>query len=60
MLYSRSCLILKQSLKGSALEKSRSDISPEIKRLKEVNDILHQQNESLFQENLSKNTIIQR
>ena len=39
-------LILKQSLKDSTLEKSPSDISSEIKRLKEVNDILRQQNES--------------
>ena len=52
-------LILKQSLKDSALEKSPSDISFEVKRLREVNDILHQQNESLLQENWSKNTIIQ-
>ena len=52
-------LILKQSLKDSTLEKSPSDISSEVKRLKEVNDILRQQNESLLQENLSKNTIIQ-
>ena len=52
-------LILKQSLKDSTLEKSPSDISSEVKRLKEVNDILRQQNESLLQENSSKNTIIQ-
>ena len=52
-------LILKQSFKDSTLEKSPSDISSEVKRLKEVNDILRQQNESLLQENLSKNTIIQ-
>ena len=52
-------LILKQSLKDSALEKSPSDISFEVKRLREVNDILRQQNESLLQENWSKNTIIQ-
>ena len=31
--------------------------SSEVKRLKYVNDILHQQNESLLQENSSKNTI---
>ena len=52
-------LILKQSLKDSTLEKYPSDISSEVKRLKEVNDILCQQNESLLQGNLSKNTIIQ-
>ena len=52
-------LILKQSLKDSTLEKSPGDISSEVKRLKEVNDILRQQNESLLQENSSKNTIIQ-
>ena len=52
-------LILKQSLKDSALEKSPSDISFEVKKLREVNDILRQQNESLLQENWSKNTIIQ-
>ena len=52
-------LILKQSLKDSTLEKYPSDISSEVKRLKEVNDILRQQNESLLQGNLSKNTIIQ-
>ena len=52
-------LILKQSLKDSTLEKCPSDISSEVKRLKEVNDILRQQNESLLQGNLSKNTIIQ-
>ena len=52
-------LILKQSLKDSALEKSPSDISFEVERLREVNDILCQQNESLLQENWSKNTIIQ-
>ena len=51
-------LILKQSLKDSTLEKSPSDISSEVKILKEVNDILRQQNESLLQENLPKNTII--
>ena len=48
-------LILKQSLKDSTLEKYPSDISSEVKRLKEVNDILCQQNESLLQGNLSKN-----
>ena len=51
-------LILKQSLKDSTPEKSPSDISSEVKRLKEVNDILLQQNESLLQKNSSKNTII--
>ena len=49
-------LILKQSLINSTLEKSPSNISFEVKRLKEVNNILRQQNESLLQENLSKNT----
>ena len=52
-------LILKQSLKYSTLEKSPSDISLEVKRLEEVNDIPRQQNESLLQENSSKNAIIQ-
>ena len=52
-------LILKQSLKDSTLEKSPGDISSEFKKLKEVNDILRQQNESLLQEHSSKNTIIQ-
>ena len=52
-------LILKQSLKDSTPEKSPSDISSEVKRLKEVNGILLQQNESLLQKNSSKNTIIQ-
>ena len=52
-------LILKQSLKDSALEKSPSDISFEVKRLRELNDILRQQNGSLLQENWPKNTIIQ-
>ena len=52
-------LILKQSLKDSSLEKSLTDISSEVKILKEVNDILRQQNESLLQEKSSKNTIIQ-
>ena len=52
-------LILKQSLKDSTLEKSPSDISFEVKRLKELKDILCQQNESLLQENSSKNFIIQ-
>ena len=52
-------LILKQSLKDSTLGKSPSDISFEVKRLREVNDILRQQNESLLPENSSKNTIIQ-
>ena len=51
--------ILKQSLINSTLEKSPNNISFEVKRLKEVNNILRQQNESLLQENLSKNTIIQ-
>ena len=51
--------VLNQSLKDSTLGKSPSDISSEVKRLKEVNDILRQQNESLLQENSSKNTIIQ-
>ena len=46
-------LILKQSLKDSTLEKSPSDISSEVKRLKGVKDILCQQNEGLLQENLS-------
>ena len=41
-------LILKQSLKDSALEKSPSDISSEVKILKEVNDILRQQNENYY------------
>ena len=52
-------LILKQSLINSTLEKSLSNISFEVKRLKEVNNILRQQNGSLLQENLLKNTIIQ-
>ena len=52
-------LILKQSLKDSTVEKSPSDISSDVKRIKEVNDILRQQNDSLLQENSSKNTIIQ-
>ena len=52
-------LILKQSLKDSTLEKSPSDISFEVKRLKELDDILRQQNESLLQENSLKNTILQ-
>ena len=52
-------LILKQSLKYSTLEKPPSDISSEVKRLEEVNDIPRQQNESLLQENSSKNAIIQ-
>ena len=52
-------MILKQSLKDSTPEKSPSDISSEVKRLKEVNNILCQQNESLLQEKSSKNTIIQ-
>ena len=52
-------LILKQSLKDSTLENPPSDISFEVKRLKELNDILRQQNESLLQVNSSKNTIIQ-
>ena len=52
-------LILKQSLKDSTLEKSTSDISSEVKRLKELNDILRQQNENLLQENSSKNTTMQ-
>ena len=43
-------LIIKQSLKDSTLEKSPSDISFEFKKLKEVNDILRQQNESLLRE----------
>ena len=51
--------ILNRSLKDPTLEKSPSDFSSEFKRLKEVNDILRQQNESLLQENSSKNTIIQ-
>ena len=51
--------ILNQSLKDPTLEKSPGDISSEFKRLKEVNDILRQHNESLLQENSSKNTIIQ-
>ena len=41
-------LILKQSLKDFTLEKSPSDISSEVKKLKEVNGILRQQNESLL------------
>ena len=36
-----------------------SDISSEVKRLKEINNILCQQTESLLQESWSKNTIIQ-
>ena len=52
-------LILKQLLKDSILEKSPSDISSKVKRLQGVNEILSQKNESLLQENLSKNTIIQ-
>ena len=52
-------LILKQSLKDFTLEKPLNDIFFEIKRLKEINDILLQQEiESLLQENLSRNTII--
>ena len=57
-LIANQILILKQSLKDSTLEKSPNDISSEAKRL-EVNDIPHQQDESLLQENSSKNTIIQ-
>ena len=52
-------VILKQSLKDSTLEKSPSDISSEVKRLKEVNGILCQHNENLLQKNPSKNTIVQ-
>ena len=52
-------LILKQSLKEFTLEKSPSDISYKVKRLKEVNGILRQQNENLLQRNSSKSTIIQ-
>ena len=52
-------LILIQSLKNSTLEKSPSDISYEVKRLKEFNDILRQQNGSLLEESSWKNTIIQ-
>ena len=52
-------LMLKQSLKDFTLEKSPSDISSEVKKSKEVNDILRQQNESILQENSLKNTIIQ-
>ena len=52
-------LILKQSLRHSTLGKSLSNISSKVKRLKEVKDFLCQQNESLLQENSSKNTIIQ-
>ena len=52
-------LMLKQSLKDSTLEKFSSDTSSEVKRLKKANDIFCQQNESLLQENSSKNTIIQ-
>ena len=52
-------LILKQSLKEFTLEKSPSDISYKVKRLKEVNGILRQQNENLLQGNSSKSTIIQ-
>ena len=52
-------LILIQSLKNSTLEKSPSDISSEVKRLKEFNDILRQQNGSLLEESSWKNTIIQ-
>ena len=52
-------LILKQSLKEFTLEKSPTDISYKVKRLKEVNGILRQQNENLLQGNSSKSTIIQ-
>ena len=52
-------LILKQSLKDSTLEKFSSDTSSEVKRLKKANDIFCQQNETLLQENSSKNAIIQ-
>ena len=52
-------LILKQSLKEFTLEKSPSDISYKVKRLKEVNGLLRQQNENLLQGNSSKSTIIQ-
>ena len=52
-------LILKQSLKEFTLEKSPSDISYKVKRLKEVNGILRQQNENLLQGSSSKSTIIQ-
>ena len=52
-------LILKQLLKDSTLKKSPSDISFEVKRLKEVNNILRQENEFFLLENSSKNTIIQ-
>ena len=52
-------VILKQSLKDSTLEKSPSDISSEVKRLKEVNGILCQHNENLLQKNSSNNTIVQ-
>ena len=52
-------LILKQSLKDSTLEKSPSDISSEVKSLKELNDIIRQQNKNLLQGNSSKNTIMQ-
>ena len=43
-------LTLKQSLEDSTREKSPSCISSEVKRSKEVNDILRQQKENLLQE----------
>ena len=52
-------LILKQPLKESTLEKSPIDISSEVKRLKEIKDILRQQNENLLQENSSEIIMIQ-
>ena len=43
-------LTLKQSLKDSTREKFPSGISSEVKRSKEVNDILRQQKENLLKE----------
>ena len=51
--------MLKQSLKDSTLVKSPIHISSEVKRLKEVNDTLHQNNENSLQENSSRKNIIQ-
>ena len=48
-------LTLKQSLKDSTREKFPSGISSEVKRSKEVNDILRQQKENLLKEKLKKN-----
>ena len=47
-------LTLKQSLKDSTREKFPSGISSEVKRSKEVNDILRQQKENLLKEKKKK------